>query len=393
VAGPKLSEQRRRMVLDLLAQGHNPMEVARRSGVSKSYIYRLHHSLGGVYRPAGTTYSDRYLDRDERYELARLREAGWSLRQIARTMGRSASTISRELKRNRGPRAGAYQPERANAMAWQRQRRPKSSKLARCPVLRATVQQMLNKRHSPDEIAGRLRLLHPDNKAMQISHESIYQSLYVYPRGELTRELKASLRRGRTTRRRRGQTETRGQIPDMISIHDRPEEVEGRLVPGHHEGDLIKGSTASNSAVGTIVERTTGYLTLLHLPDGYTADRVAAAVVDQMTALPDWFTKTLTWDRGKEMSRHTRITEQTGITVYFADPYHPWQRGTNENTNGLVREYLPKGTDLAIHTATDLAAIADELNDRPRKRLGYHTPREMLASLILDDLNRVATTP
>ncbi|WP_433012299.1 IS30 family transposase [Kribbella sp. CA-294648] len=392
VAGPKLSEQRRRVVLDLLAQGINPMEVARRSGVSKSYIYRLHHSLGGVYRPVGTTYSDRYLDRDERYELARLQEAGVSLREIGRRMGRSASTISRELKRNRDPRAGAYQPERANAMAWQRQRRPKSSKLARCPVLRATVQKMLDKRYSPDEVAGRLRLLHPDNEAMQISHESIYQSLYVYPRGELTRELKASLRRGRTTRRRRGQTETRGKIPGLVSIHDRPEEVEDRLVPGHHEGDLIKGSAASNSAVGTIVERTTGYLTLLHLPHGYTADRVAGAVVDQMTALPDWFTKTLTWDRGTEMSKHTRITAQTGITVYFADPYHPWQRGTNENTNGLIREYLPKGTDLSVHTATDLATIAAELNDRPRKRLGYHTPSEMLASLILDDLNRVATT-
>jgi len=394
----RLSAERRRVVLDLLCQGHGPMEVARRSGVSKSCIYRLHHSLGGVYRPAGVIYSDRYLDRDERYELARLNDAGLSLREIGRRMGRSASTISRELGRNRDSRAGGYQPARAHALAWQRQRRPKPSKLAQHPALHAEVQRLLTKRYSPDQIAGRLRLLHPgndpENEAMRISHESIYQSLYVYPRGELTRELKAGLRRGQVTRRRRGdRPETRGKIPGAVSIHDRPEDVETRLIPGHHEGDLIKGSLASNSAVGTIVERTTGYLTLLHLPHGYTADRVADATVEQMSALPDWFTKTLTWDRGSEMARHARITEQTGIAVYFADPYHPWQRGSNENTNGLIREYLPKGTDLSVHTATDLAAIADELNDRPRKRLGYHTPREMFASLLLQDLNRVATTP
>ena len=394
----KLPEVWRRLVLDLLSRGLGPMEVARRSGVSKSYIYRLHHSLGGVYRPVGVTYSDRYLDRDERYELVRLKDAGHSLREIGRRMGRAASTISRELARNRDPRTDEYQPERAHALAWQRQRRPKASKLSRHPALRAVVQELLGKRYSPDQIAGRLRLLHPgdhpDNEAMRISHESIYQSLYVYPRGELTRELKAGLRRGQVTRRRRGsKSQTRGKIPGAISIHDRPEDVEPRLIPGHHEGDLIKGSLASNSAVGTIVERTTGYLTLLHLPHGYGADRVADAVTEQMTALPDWFTKTLTWDRGSEMSKHASITEQTGIQVYFADPYKPWQRGTNENTNGLIREYLPKGTDLSVHTAADLAAIADELNDRPRKRLGYHTPREMFATLLIDDQRRVATTP
>ncbi|NEA37615.1 IS30 family transposase [Streptomyces sp. SID13031] len=346
-----------------------------------------------MYRPAGVAYSDRYLDRDERYELARLREAGYSLREIGRRMGRSASTISRELRRNHAPRTGQYQPERAHALAWQRQRRPKPSKLSQNPVLRAEVQRLLKKRYSPDQVAGRLRLLHGDNEAMQISHESIYRSLYVYPRGELTRELKASLRRGRVTRRRRGGSdETRGKIPGMVSIHDRPEEVESRLVPGHHEGDLIIGSTASNSAVGTIVERTTGYLTLLHLPHGRTADRVAEAVIDQMTALPDWFAKTLTWDRGREMARHLHITATTGIQVYFADPHQPQQRGLNENTNGLIREYLPKGTDLSVHTITDLAAVADELNDRPRKRLGYHTPREMFASLLINDLTSVATT-
>ena len=384
---------RRREVLDLLSEGHSLREVARRSGVSRSYIGRLHHSLGGVYRPPSSAYSARYLDREERYELARLHEAGLSLRQIGAKMRRCPSTISRELSRNTDQRSGCYQPERAHLLAWQRQRRPKPSKLASHPRLRAQVQRMLDQRYSPDQIAGRLQLLHPDNAAMHISHESIYQSLYVYPRGELARELKASLRSGRSARRRRGRRETRGTISGAVSIHERPEEVESRLVPGHHEGDLIKGSVASNSAVGTIVERTTGYLTLLHLPDGYGAEQVTDAVVEQMAALPAWFAKTLTWDRGRELARHAKITERTGIQVYFADPYTPWQRGSNENVNGLIREYLPKGTDLRRHSRAELAAIADQLNDRPRKRLGYHTPREAFANLLNQDLRRVATTP
>jgi IS30 family transposase len=393
VARPRLAEERRRVVLDLLSQGHNPLQVSRLSGVSRSYIYRLHHSLGGVYRPQNIDYSDRYLDREERYELARLHVAGHSVRQIGDRMGRAASTISRELTRNRDPRTGSYQPERAHLLGWQRQRRPKPSKLATHPVLRERVQGMLDRRYSPQQIAGRLRLLYPDNEGMHISHESIYQGIYVYPRGGLKRELKACLRSGRSTRRRRGGRHTRGGITDAVSIHDRPEEVADRLIPGHHEGDLIKGSVASNSAVGTIVERVTGFLTLLHLPDGYRAEQVAAAVTAQMTALPAWFAKSLTWDRGREMTRHTQITDDIGIKIYFADPYKPWQRGSNENTNGLLREYLPKGSDLSIHSQADLAAIADELNDRPRKRLGYHTPREKFANLLLEDLKRVATTP
>jgi IS30 family transposase len=232
----------------------------------------------------------------------------------------------------------------------------------------------------------------PGDPAMRASHETIYQSLYVYPRGGLRRELKASLRSGRAARRPRGRgPEARGKIIAAVPIGQRPPEAEGRLVPGHHEGDLVMGTVASNSAVGTIVERVTGYLTLLHLPDGHTADAVAAAVTARMTALPSWFARTLTWDNGKEMARHARITEQTGIQVYFADPHAPWQRGSNENINGLLREYLPKGTDLSRQTAAQLQAIEDELNDRPRKRLGYHTPREELAKLL--EQERVATTP
>jgi IS30 family transposase len=337
VARPRLAEERRRVVLDLLSQGHNPLQVSRLSGVSRSYIYRLHHSLGGVYRPPNSDYSGRYLDREERYELGRLHDAGHSVRQIADRMGRAASTISRELTRNRDPRTGSYQPERAHLLGWQRQRRPKSSKLATHPALREQVQGMLDRRYSPQQIAGRLRLLYPDNEGMHISHESIYQGIYVYPRGGLKRELKACLRSGRSTRRRRGGRQTRGRITDAVSIHDRPEEVADRLIPGHHEGDLIKGSVASNSAVGTIVERVTGFLTLLHLPDGYRAEHVATAVTEQMTALPAWFAKSLTWDRGSEMTRHTQISRDTGIKIYFADPYKPWQRGSNENTKGVLR--------------------------------------------------------
>lgn len=232
----------------------------------------------------------------------------------------------------------------------------------------------------------------PGDPAMRASHETIYQSIYLYPRGGLRRELKASLRTGRRTRRPRGRgPEARGRIVGAVPIGRRPPEVQGRLVPGHHEGDLVMGTVASNSAVGTIVERTTGYLTLLHLPDGHTADAVASAVIKRLAEYPAWFARTLTWDNGKEMARHQRVTDQTGIQVYFADPHAPWQRGSNENLNGLLREYLPKGTDLSQYTAAQLQAIQDELNDRPRKRFGYYTPREQLAKLT--EQQRVATTP
>jgi IS30 family transposase len=390
--GRRLDPERARAVWDGLSQGLGPMEVARRTGVSKSLIYRWHCRVGGVYRPpAAAPYSPRYLDREERYELARLAGQGLSVRGIARVMGRAASTVSRELARNRDPRSGAYQPERAHRLAWERQRRPRPTKLAGGPRLRAVVQAWLDLDYSPEQIAGRLAVDYPDDVGMRISHETIYQAIYVHPRGELRRELTAHLRTRRATRARRGRTERRGGIPDPVSIRDRPEEVAGRLVPGHHEGDLIKGSLASNSAVGTIVERTTGYLTLLHLPGGYQAARVAAAVTDQPGALPDWFARTLTWDRGAEMAQHKAITA-AGIQVYFADPYAPWQRGSSENINGLLRQYLPKGTDLSAHTRADLQAIADRLNDRPRKRLAYRTPREALAKLLQEDIERVATT-
>jgi len=394
VAGRKLPPEKVRAVLDCLAAGMNPLQASRAAGVSKSFAYELRARMGGVCRPPAVTYSARYLDRDERYEIARLRgqDPPLSGRRIAARLGRSPSAISRELARNADPRTGGYMPERAHQLAWQRQRRPKPSRLAANPALRAAVQKLLDRRYSPEQASGRLKVQFPDDPAMRASHETIYQSLYVYPRGGLRRELKASLRSGRAARRPRGRgPEARGKITAAVPIGQRPPEVQGRLVPGHHEGDLVMGTVASNSAVGTIVERTTGYLTLLHLPDGHTADAVASAVISRLAEYPAWFARTLTWDNGKEMARHARITEQTGIQVYFADPHAPWQRGSNENTNGLLREYLPKGTDLSQHTAAQLQAIQDELNDRPRKRFGFYTPREQLAKLL--EQERVATTP
>jgi IS30 family transposase len=389
--GRGLPPERVRALTDLLTAGLNPNQAGPAAGVSKSFAYRLHHTMGGVYRPPGTTYSDRYLDREERYEIARLREAGLSMRKIGQRTGRSASTVSRELARNADPRTGTYQPDRAHRLAWDRQRRPKPSKLSGRPVLRAEVQRLLDRRYSPEQVSGRLIVEHPDDESMRVSHETIYQSIYLYPRGELKRELQACLRTGRQVRRRRGRREVRGTIIDAVPIGQRPPEVEGRLVPGHHEGDLIMGSKASNSAVGTIVERTTGYLTLLPLHGGHDAATVADAIIERLGALPAWFAKTLTWDRGSELTQHKRVTA-AGLQVYFADPHSPWQRGSNENINGLLREYLPKGTDLSTTTPAQLQAIADELNDRPRKRFGYHTPREQLAKLLTES-QRVATTP
>ena len=383
--------ERERRVLDALAGGMNPLQASRAAGVPKGLAYRLHKKMGGVCRPPGSSYSARYLGREERYEIARLREAGLSMRQVAARLGRAPSTVSRELARNASPRTGHYMPERAHQLAWQRQRRPKASRLSRDPVLRAAVQGMLNRRYSPEQASGRLKVDYPDDPGMRVSHETIYQSIYVYPRGELRRELKACLRSGRAQRQARGRREQRGKITGAVPIGQRPPEVTGRLVPGHHEGDLVMGSKASNSAVGTIVERMTGYLTLLHLPHGHGADAVASAVAARLAEYPAWFARTLTWDRGTEMARHAKVTEQTGIAVYFADPYSAWQRGSNENTNGLLREYLPKGTDLSVHTAAQLQAIQDELNDRPRKRFGYYTPREQLAKLL--ENQSVATTP
>ena len=367
-----------------------PSKAAEAAGVSVTFAYGFHKKMGGVYRPYNTVYSDRYLNRDQRHEIARLREQGESMRAIAAKVGCNVSTISRELDRNKDPRTGHYAPEQADSMAWRRQRRPRASKLSASPALREEVQRMLDRRYSPEQASGRLKVEHPDDPGMRVSHETIYRSIYLYPRGELKRELRASLRTGRTSRRPRGRRQMRGKIIGAVPIGQRPAEAEGRLVPGHHEGDLVMGSKASNTAVATVVERRTGFLTLIPLPDGHDSAAVADALIARLAAIPSWFAKTLTWDNGTEMAQHRRVAAETGIQVYFADPYSPWQRGSNENTNGLLRQYMPKGTDLSVFTPQQVQQIEDELNDRPRKRLGYRTPREELAILLEED--RVATT-
>ena len=303
---------------------------------------------------------------------------GETFSAIATRLGRAVSTVSREVAAN-GGRDG-YRAWRAHRRAGERARRPKTPRLAD-PRLAAQVTAWLRQWWSPEEIARRLRIEFPDDPMMWVRHETIYQSLFVQGRGELRRELTRCLRTGRAQRRPRNRVETRGRIPGMVMISERPAEVEDRAVPGHWEGDLIVGKNG-RSAVGTLVERATRYVLLLHLPDGRDAEHVDAAMRRAIAKLPGELFRTITWDQGKEMARHATFTIDTGIQVYFCDPHSPWQRGSNENTNGLLRQYMPKGTDLSVHSAEDLARIARSLNNRPRKTLGYMKPSEKLAELL-----------
>ena len=329
----------RRRVFDLLRAGYRVDDAAAVAGVSRSAAWLWCAEVGGVL-PRPAVDQGRFLSREERYEIARLRDAGAGVGRIARAVARDPGTISRELARNGNRRTGRYEPERAHRLAGQRRQRPKPRKLAANARLREWVQARLDVQDSPEQIAGRLPVTFPDQPEMRICHEAIYQAIYLRSVGLLRREMRSHLRTGRLTRRPRGVRGTRrdgrGTIPDAVSIHDRPEEVEGRLVPGHHEGDLIMGSVASNSAIGTIVERTTGYLTLVHLPDGHRAEQVATAIAAQVTQLPEPMRKTLTWDRGREMAAHKQLAAATGMNIYFADPYAPYQRGTNENTVSIA---------------------------------------------------------
>jgi transposase, IS30 family len=356
--------------------------AAEQAGTYREMGGRWIAAENGIRPRRGRDLKGRCLTFTEREEIALARARGESMRGIARRLGRSPSTISRELRRN-ADRRGRYRATTAHAAAWVRASRPKPAKLHVNRRLRQVVEHDLRRRYSPEQIAGRLRVQFPDRPEMWVSAETIYQSLYVTSRGALRRELTACLRTGRKLRKPgRHAAQRRNRVADMINIAERPQEADDRAVPGHWEGDLMIGK-ANKSAIGTLVERATGYAILVPLPDGYKPEQVAPALAAKIQTLPDTLRRSLTWDQGPEMRDWKQIRIDTGIDIYFCDPHAPWQRGSNENTNGLLRQYLPKGTDLSKVTETELDQIAEELNDRPRKRLGFYKPTERLAELLL----------
>jgi transposase, IS30 family len=376
---PDLKAEQRAMALRLHAKGLTFKEIAEQIEASaQGARIAVVAAVTREAKPLAWSPGPGRLRIEEREEISLGLHRGASFSSIAARLGRSLSTVSREVAAN-GGRSG-YRAWRAHQRAHQQSRRPKAHKLAR-PELAAEVTKWLKKWWSPEEISMRLRLEFPDDPMMQVSHETIYKTLFVQGRGELRRELTRCLRSGRAERRPKGRIENRGRIPDMVSISERPAEVEDRAVPGHWEGDLIIGKN-SKSAVGTLVERSTRYVMLLHLPDGPRAARVDEAMRTAVRTLPDELFRTITWDQGREMVRHVNFTIDTGVQVFFCDPHSPWQRGSNENTNGLLRQYMPKGTDLSVLSPGDLRRIAQSLNDRPRKTLGYMKPSEKLAELV-----------
>jgi transposase, IS30 family len=360
-----------------IRSGLGVAEAGRAAGVGPVRSFAWFKQAGGVKSNGPRRAGGRYLSVAEREEIAVGLAAGESLRSIAGRLGRSPSTVSREVGRNsRGRRY--YRALAAQGQAQWRAARPKTAKLAGNGELRGWVQAKLKENWSPEQISVMLKAGFPDRSEMRVSHETIYQAIYVQGRGALRRELAASLRTGRALRKpRRKEGERRGKIPGMVMISERPAEARDRAVPGHWEGDLIIGA-AHQSAIGTLVERSTRFVMLLHLPDGYGPEKVASAMTAAMGGLPAALRRSLTWDQGTEMTNHAQISLATDLDIYFCDPHSPWQRGSNENTNGLLRQYFPKGTDLSVHSAGHLAAVAAGLNSRPRKTLGWKTPAQAL---------------
>jgi IS30 family transposase len=376
----RLDAKTRREIFRLAAQGLSQREIAARVFRSQMSVCRVLKPLGGVRRSDVVWEpSPARLSSDDRVEIRVGLQAGMSFAALGRQLGRATSTISREVNAH-GGRDG-YRPLVAHRAACERARRPKATKLAASPALCARVIADLEAWWSPEQIAERLRVEFGDDASMCVSHETIYKSLYVQGRGELRRELARCLRSGRAQRRPRSRVERRGRIPDMVMISERPAEVADRAVPGHWEGDLITGKN-NRSAIGTLVERSTRYVMLLHLPESHTAEAVRDAMTATIQTLPASLRRTLTWDQGSEMAQHRQFSVDTGVDVYFCEPHSPWQRGSNENTNGLLRQYFPKGTDLSVHDAATLQAAADSLNGRPRETLGWKKPCEALAELI-----------
>lgn len=428
---PVARDAERRRFWEAIAAGRSSEDAAGAAGVSPAVGARWFREAGGMppshYRPSSTRPSGRFLCFAEREEIAIFRAQGLGVREIARRLDRAPSTISRELRRNAATRSGGFE-YRASTAQWHADRsarRPRPAKLALNTALRAYVEDRLagriatptgtevagpsvrwtGRRHgprkprrwarawSPQQISERLRIDFPDDESMRISHEAIYQALYIQGRGALRRELTACLRTGRALRvpRERARGRRKSFVTPEILISERPAEAADRAVPGHWEGDLILG--LRSSAIGTLVERATRFTLLLHLPPmpsgeervkngpalaGHGAEAVRAAIVQAMVAFPEQLRRSLTWDQGAEMAHHALLRIDAGLEIYFCDPRSPWQRGTNENTNGLLRQYFPKGTDLSKHTTHDLAAVAHSLNTRPRKTLGWKTPAETL---------------
>ena len=374
----RLSTAQKEMAFRLRAQGWSLVAIAREIGCTRSMVGlmvrgRFRCGVADEWTPRASCLSIA-----EREHILLGVRRGESLRSIARSLGRAASTISRELAAN-GGRAG-YSAWGAHQRARACTRRPKPYKLRRGRLLNEVSERLLAL-WSPQEIAQRLRLDYPLQPTMHVSHETIYQSLFVQGRGELRRELARCLRSGRTARRAHGRVDRRGQLPNMVMIAERPAEVADRAVPGHWEGDTILGK-GGRSAVGTLVERTTRFVLLLHLDGRRSADVVETAMREAIEALPAHLRRTITWDQGAEMANHVRFTVATGIPIYFCDPHAPWQRGSNENTNGLLRQYMPKGADLSQFTPADLQRIQDSLNGRPRMTLAYRTPAEKMLELL-----------
>jgi len=361
--------------IERLIWGGETFETAAAAvGCSTKSIQRFLAVSGGLKRRVKERSALR-LSLAEREELSRGLVAGDSLRRIARRLGRAPSTISREVAWS-GRRG--YRAWRADSGAIERGRRPKAAKLAVDSRLCREVERGLRALWSPQQIAARLICDYPDDLGMRVSHETIYRTLFIQARGALRKELTACLRTGRAQRRphRRTEQSGAGRLRNMVLISDRPPEAEDRAVPGHWEGDLLIGK-GGRSAIGTLVERSSRYVVLLHLPHGRTAEDVRAALTRQISKLPAELRRTLTWDQGKEMADHVRFSTDTNMVVYFCDPHSPWQRGSNENTNGLLRQYFPSGDDLSLHSAAHLNAVARQLNNRPRQTLGWMKPSEV----------------
>ena len=381
----------RRAFWDEVRAGRWVHQAAVAVGVSGYVGQRWFTEAGGVMEPRVVS-TGRCLSLAEREEIAVLRAQQWGVRQIAAALGRAPSTISRELRRNRSSR-GRYRAVSAQHLAEQRARRPKPAKLAVNARLRGFVQQRLLEEWSPEQISAVLRRQFGHDQDMQVSHETIYQSLYVQGRGALRRELSSCLRTGRAMRRPQRRPDRRqGRLTDMVMISERPPEAADRAVPGHWEGDLILGKN-SGSAVGTLVERASRFVLLLHLPGGRTAEEVRDQMIPAITSLPQALRRTLTWDQGKEMALHRQIADATDMSIYFCDPHSPWQRGSNENTNGLLRQYLPKNTSLRRFSPDDLDEIARRLNTRPRKTLDWKTPAQALEELLSNPANQPSVAP